>query len=202
MRRMFITQLLFIVFAVSLDGFTVGITYGLRKISITFFTCVIIMTCSGLVVFGAMTAGNILSQLISPTQASYIGGIIFICLGLFLSFSVFRSRSRRKKLKERSYASFIDNPTIVDADESGTLSIHEAFVLGIALALDAFGAGIAAAMLGFPVMVTTLLIALASGLFVYTGFKLGHRLAHIPWINDITYIPPLLLIGIGLSSFF
>lgn len=197
----FITQLLFIVFAVSLDGFTVGITYGLRKISITLLTLTIIVTCSGLIVFCSMIAGNFLRQFISPTYASYSGGVILICLGLFLLFSLIRAKLNSKKLKEKSYASFIDNPTIVDADQSGTLSLNEAFVLGVALALDAFGAGFAAAMLGFPVMLTTVAVAFASGLLVFSGFKLGHFLAHISWINNLTYIPPLLLIGIGLTSF-
>lgn len=198
---MLITQLLFIVFAVSLDGFTVGITYGLRKISITLLTLAVIVACSGIVVFSSMLAGNFLRQFIPPTYAAYSGGIILICLGLFLLVSLIRTKINIKKLKERSYASFIDNPTIVDSDKSGTLSLNEAFVLGIALALDAFGAGFAAAMLGFPVVMTTIAVALASGLFVFSGFKLGHLLAHIKWINDLTYIPPLLLIGIGLTSF-
>lgn len=197
----FLTQLLLIVFAVSLDGFTVGMTYGLRKISITYVTLAIVMTCSGIVVFLAMTAGHSVSQFIPPIYASYSGGIILICLGLFLLFSVLQSKMSRKKLKEKSYALFIENPAIVDADHSGTLSIQEAFVLGIALALDAFGAGFAASMLGFPILLTTLFIALASGLFVLSGFKLGHLLAHIEWLSKLTFIPPVLLIIIGFSSF-
>jgi len=196
-----LTQLLFIVFAVSLDGFTVGMTYGLRRISITFITLIIIVSCSGFVVFLSMTAGNIVSAFIPPVYATYIGGSILICLGLFLLFSIIRAKLIIKKVNNHSYSSFIENPTIVDSDNSGTISINEAFVLGIALALDAFGAGFAAAMLGFPTVVTTIFIALASGLFVLSGFKLGHLLANIKWINELTYFPPILLIIIGLSSF-
>lgn len=197
----FLTQLLFIVFAVSLDGFTVGITYGLRKISITILTLMIIVACSGIVVFCSMVAGNVLSRFISPTYAAYSGSIILIGLGLFLLLSLVRTKIKIKKKPKSSYGSFIDNPTMVDSDNSGTLSISEALVLGIALALDAFGAGFAAAMLGFPVVTTTIFVAIASGLFVFSGFKLGHLLSHIKWINQLTYVPPILLIGIGLSSF-
>lgn len=197
-----VTQLLFIMLAVSLDGFTVGITYGLRKITINLMTLTVIVFCSGSVVFFSMTVGNIISQLISPKYASYSGGIILICLGLFLFISVIRTKITMNKYTRTSYSAFIDNPTVVDLDRSGTLSFKEAFILGIALALDAFGAGLAAAMLGFPVILTTVIIAIASGLFVFSGFKLGHLLSEIKWINDLTYIPPLLLIMIGISSFF
>lgn len=198
---LFLTQLLVIIFAVSLDGFTVGMTYGLRKISITFGTLLIIIICSGFVVFCSMTVGNMFIKYIPGKFATYSGGIIFVCLGLFLLLSLIREKLQQKKRANNPYASFIKNPTIVDADNSGTLSIREAFVLGIALALDAFGAGFAAAMLGFSVEITSTCIAIASGLFVFSGFQFGYLLANISWIKRLIYVPPLLLILIGISSF-
>lgn len=197
----FVTKLMFIILAVSLDGFTVGITYGLRKISITISTLLIIMLCSGFVVFSSMTVGKFVNQFIPTIYATYSGGIIFICLGLFLLFSLIREKIYEKKRVNSSYGIFIKNPTIVDSDNSGTLSLNEAFVLGIALALDAFGAGLAAAMLGFSIIIMTWCIAFASGIFVFLGFQLGHWLAHVTWISRLIYLPPLLLIVIGISSF-
>jgi len=197
----FISKLLAIAFAVSLDGFTVGMTYGLRKISITIKTLLVIISCSGIVVFTAMTAGHFIDQFLPPLYATYLGGLILFGLGLFLLSSIIWSKIKFKKRNSRSYASFIENPTIVDADNSGTLSLSEAFILGIALALDALAAGFAAAILGFPILATTILIALSSGLFVFSGFTLGHLLAHISWINRLILLPPLLLMLIGLLSF-
>lgn len=198
---LFLTQLLVIVFAVSLDGFTVGMTYGLRKITITFSTLLIIITCSGLVVLCSMTVGYIVIKYIPNKYTAYSGGVILICLGVFLLISLIREKLQQKKQANSPYTSFIKDPTIVDADNSGTLSVSEAFVLGIALALDAFGAGFAAAMLGFSIIMTTTCIAVASGLFVFSGFRLGHLLANISWIKRLIYVPPLLLILIGTSSF-
>ncbi|HZW67289.1 MAG TPA: sporulation membrane protein YtaF [Pseudogracilibacillus sp.] len=197
----FISKLLAIAFAVSLDGFTVGMTYGLRKISITFRTLLVIVSCSGIVVFTAMTAGRFIDQFLPPLYAPYLGGLILFGLGLFLLSSIIWSKIKLKKRKKRSYAAFIKNPSIVDADNSGTLSLSEAFVLGIALALDALAAGFAAAILGFPILATTILIAFSSGLFVLSGFTLGHLLSHISWINRLTFLPPILLMIIGLLSF-
>lgn len=195
-------QLTLIVLAVSLDGFTVGLTYGLKKISITIKTLFIIISCSGLVVFSSMTFGKIISQFISPQLASNLGSLILICLGTFLIISLVRSHFQKKRKKNKSYSAIINDPLIVDEDKSGSISAKEAFVLGFALALDAFGAGIGAAMIGYPTIITTILIALASGLFVFSGFKLGHLFAKLTFINNFTYFPPFLLIFIGISSFF
>ncbi|MDI5788515.1 hypothetical protein PO124_09275 [Bacillus licheniformis] len=41
-------------------------------------------------------------------------------------------------------------PTSADIDKSGIITGIEAFLLGFALSIDAFGAGIGAAALGFP----------------------------------------------------
>lgn len=193
-------QLMLIVLAVSLDGFTVGLTYGLKKISITITTLLIIISCSGLVVFSSMTFGKIISKFISPQLASNLGGLILICLGLFLIISLVRSHIQKAQTINQSYSAIIHDPLIVDKDKSGSISANEAFVLGIALALDAFGAGIGAAMIGYPTIITTFLIALASGFFVFSGFKLGHLFAKLTFINNFTYFPPLLLIFIGISS--
>ena len=39
-------------------------------------------------------------------------------------------------------------PTVADFDKSGTISAGEALLLGIALSVDSFGAGIGASLLG------------------------------------------------------
>lgn len=198
----FIIPFILIVLAVSFDGFTVGITYGLRKISITIVTLFIIVFCSGSVVLFAMIFGKAISRYLQPEFTSYIGGTIFICLGLFLLFSLIKTNRKNNMNKSNTYGSIMQNPTIVDKDQSGSISPKEAIVLGFALALDGFGAGFGAAMLGYPMIVTTGFIALSSGLFVFSGFKLGAIFANIQWVRELTYLPPILLIIIGTSSLF
>src|SRR5699024_6599125 len=149
----------------------------------------------------SMNIGSFIGQFIPPIYATYAGGIILVCLGLFLLSSLVWTKIKMNNNSKHSYSSFIKNPAIVDADNSGTLSVTEAFILGIALALDAFGAGFAAAILGFSVFSTSFLIVIASCLFVYSGFKFGHILSLIKWINEFIFLPPILLIIIGTLSF-
>src|SRR5699024_367008 len=87
-RVLYFTGLLFLVIAVSLDGFGVGITYGVRGIRVPVSALSIIMFISGLVVLTSMTIGTMLSSIISPRSAQIFGASILIFLGLFAFFNI------------------------------------------------------------------------------------------------------------------
>lgn len=201
-------NLFLIVIAVSLDGFGVGITYGMRKIKISIHALCVIIVCSGLIVISSMVIGHLLRQFISPTVTSKMGSIILILLGLFVLFSIIRSarasgqKTAQKKGKLAHFKVVLANPKQADKDKSGTISLGEALVLGVALALDAFGAGLGAAMLGYSPLLTAGLIAFMSGLFVFSGLKLGFYLAGNKTLSRLTYLPPILLISIGAYNLF
>lgn len=202
-------NLLFIVIAVSLDGFGVGISYGMRKIRMSITALFIIMFCSGFIVLTSMSIGHVVRLFVSEKLTSMFGSIILIFLGLFVLFSVIRTKINEEKnnVKEERqqgklghFKSVISEPHRADKDQSGTISAPEALILGIALALDAFGAGFGAAMLGYSPIVTTILIASMSGIFVFSGMKIGYLLAKNVVVARLIYIPPILLICIGLYN--
>src|SRR5690625_1755156 len=89
---LFYTGLIFLVIVVSLDGFGVGVTYGMRKIHVPYSALFIIMLCSGIFVLLSMTIGNMLSTFISPQIAKIIGGCILISLGIFSLFNIIREQ--------------------------------------------------------------------------------------------------------------
>jgi putative sporulation protein YtaF len=89
-------------------------------------------------------------------------------------------------------------PTEADFDRSGSITGLEAFFLGIALSLDAFGAGIGAALLGYSPWIMAVSVALMSSLFVITGIRLGRVFATVSWINKFSFLPGVLLIIIGI----
>jgi len=208
---LFYTSLLLLVVAVSLDGFGVGITYGMQKIRVPFFPLCIIMLCSGIVVLLSMTIGNILSSMISPHMAQMFGGCILIILGCFSLVKIIRSKvgagegsgmSEESARKLHQFKTVLSTPDKADWDQSGAISANEALVLGAALALDAFGAGLAAAIIGYSPLLTSILIALMSGTFVYCGMKLGIVLSENKYMQKMTFIPSLLLISLGIFNLF
>src|SRR5690625_838134 len=165
---LFYTGLLALVIAVSLDGFTVGVTYGMRKIHVPLLALAIIMLCSGFIVLLSMTIGNLLTNFITPQFTTTLGGVILFMLGVFALFQVKRQGKQRTMPKEKPpLHKVLMTPKHADLDRSGVITLDEALLLGIALALDAFGAGLGASMLGYAPMLTTLLVASMSGCFVF-----------------------------------
>lgn len=215
-KMIYYMNLISIVIAVSLDGFGVGITYGMRKIRISFAALLVIMICSGVIVITSMLIGNFLRTFISPEITSVLGSVILIALGIFVLFSIIRSNNI-EQVKENGienyeeentesrfnhFKSVVSDPHRADKDRSGSISVGEALVLGTALALDAFGAGIGAAMLGYSPILTSILIATMSGVFVFSGIKIGFLLSQNKTMAKLTYLPPLLLICIGVFNVF
>jgi len=203
-------KLISIVVAVSLDGFGVGMTYGMRKIRISISSLFVIMFCSGGIVVTSMTIGHLLRAFISPSFTNIAGSLILIFLGLFILHSMIRMKKNEQKSafkdsNEKTFGHFksvLSSPQNADKDRSGTISLGEAFVLGSALALDAFGAGLGASMLGYSPLITSISIAVMSGVFVFTGMRIGYILANLKYMEKLTFLPPIILICIGVYHLF
>ncbi|WP_308860158.1 sporulation membrane protein YtaF [Paenibacillus endoradicis] len=226
--------------AVSLDSFGVGITYGLRKITIPFLSIIIISCFSGVVIGVSMQAGAWLTAYLSPTLANDVGASILVLIGLWALYQYFQSikdqRAEKNQIVENHNEQESDRtehnvinavslqttatvfrvelkrlglviqilrtPQTADFDSSGTISSSEAIMLGIALSLDSLGAGIGAALLGLHPIMTPIIIAICSALFLIVGTKIGQKLAHIPIVKYFSGLPGLLLIILGISKFF
>lgn len=164
-------SLILVAFAVSLDSFSVGLTYGLRKLKIPFKSILIIACCSAFTLTLAMFVGKMITHLFSPAALDTIGGIIFVLLGMWILYQFFRPEEEETaKLEEKIIfkveiksiglvINILKKPTTADLDKSGSITGVEALILGIALSLDAFGAGIAAALLGYSPVILAIAVA-------------------------------------------
>lgn len=207
MILLFYMGLFFLVIAVSLDGFGVGITYGMRKVLVPIHALCIIMLCSGVIVLASMTLGTALLSFISPGIAKIIGGVILIFIGCFSLFNTIKPKlkflhTEEKEMENRlhHFKKVLLTPDSADLDSSGTISSGEALLLGIALALDAFGAGLGASMLGYSAILTAVLVACMSGMFLFCGIKIGMLLSKNKQLQRLTLLPPFLLIGLGIFN--
>lgn len=194
-----LSSLILLSFAVSLDGFGVGMTYGVRRIRIPLKSVIIISVCSGLVMLLAMLAGSMLAHWIPPRGASAVGAFILIGIGLWALAQLLRTGNANDEGADRAnLIEILKSPSAADRDRSGTISPAEACLLGAALSLDAFGAGIGAAMIGFPPLLTAALITAASGSFLQLGTRVGCRAAGWRWVRQLSMLPGIILIAIGL----
>ncbi|MEH7300412.1 sporulation membrane protein YtaF [Neobacillus drentensis] len=203
-------SLLILAFALSLDSFSVGFTYGLRKMVMPIKSVLVIATCSAASLMIAVSIGHGLEKVISPNITAKLGGFILIALGAWVLYQFFRPEKEKElvehektivNLEIRSLGlaiSILKKPMSADFDQSGTITGIEALMLGFALSLDAFGAGIGAAMLGFPPLYLALTVAVMSSLFVLLGIKSGTFFHKFDWIQKFTFLPGVLLIIIGI----
>jgi putative sporulation protein YtaF len=206
--------------AVSLDGFGVGVMYGLRKIRIPVISISIIALCSGIVIFGSMQLGVLLLQFLPPVYTREIGALILIIIGLWSLFQMIMQKYGDTADTENTVAGemnpvvyielktlgliiqILKSPSAADIDRSGNISASEAALLGIALSLDALGAGIGAALIGFNPLLTACMIALSSGIFLFFGLRLGFAFSGIHWVRRLSFLPGCILIMMGIIKMF
>lgn len=227
--------------AVSLDGFGVGVMYGLRKIRIPLVSIAIISGCSGLVIFTSMQIGAFAAKFLSPAVAKSTGAVILIGIGLWAIVQMWRQRPDngsadvsdtgpggtvpgqsaaasdvrtglsaptggirtvlRIEMKRLGLViEILRTPSLADVDRSGYISSSEAVLLGAALSLDAFGAGIGAAFIGYAPLVTAAVIAVSSGLFIATGLRVGLTYADTRWLQRLAVLPGCILIAMGIMK--
>ena len=205
-------SLLLLAFAVSLDSFSTGLTYGLRKVKIPTKSISIISICSASSLLLAMLLGQTIGSIITPDWAGRIGGIILVVIGAAVLYQFFRPEKEAVVPQEKTLINFeiksiglviqiLRRPLTADFDKSGTITGIEAFMLGIALSLDAFGAGIGAALLHFSPVLLTFAIFVMSFLFLFSGLKMGEFFSHLRWIHRVSFLPGVLLILIGILRF-
>ncbi|KGX93392.1 membrane protein [Pontibacillus halophilus JSM 076056 = DSM 19796] len=205
-----LATLLLLAFAVSLDSFTVGFTYGMRKIVLSFKAILFIAIISAGTFFVSMLIGKFLSSLLSPHYTEWIGGMILIGIGTWVVFQVFRSNEEDHEhhpyllnweIKSLGLVvQILRTPMTADIDRSGKINGIEILLLGLALSIDAFGAGIGAALLGFAPVLTALFVAGMSSLFLYAGLTSGRILSYWRWMQNLSFLPGIILILLGVMK--
>ncbi|MBW8351181.1 sporulation membrane protein YtaF [Bacillus sp. IITD106] len=202
-------SLILLAMAISLDSFSTGLAYGLRKMKIPLKSILIIASCTAVSLGLAMFGGQLILNMLSPTIASRIGGAILILIGAWVVYQFFKTEKEPVLTHEQIVLNWeikslgiviniLKKPTRADFDGSGTITGLEALILGTALSLDAFGAGIGAAMLGFSPLLLAGFAALMSSIFLLGGLQLGRIFSHLNWMQKFAFIPGILLILIGI----
>lgn len=179
---------LLLALAVSADGFGVGMAYSVRKIKIPPGAVAIICAASMFFFALAMLLGHGLKLVLSPHVAEKIGGAILCLIGLWLALEVsVKGRGKPEEGVKATYAQLrikpmgiiiqvLRDPALADLDLSGVIGYSEALLLGMALALDAFGVGLGASMVDFDVLMTTLAVGACKFLLISLGTVMGAKI--------------------------
>lgn len=199
--------------AVSADGFMAGIAYGAKKIHIPILSLVVVALASTLAVTISMICGKGLTTFIPETWSSSIGSLILIAIGIYFLLGACKEKINSLDMDEEEplisfnirslgiIVQILKEPSSADFDSSGEISAKEAFFLGLALALDALGAGIGAAMAGFNILFTALAVGMLKFILVNSGLFLGTIISNSRLKTVSTVIPGIILITIGLLEY-
>lgn len=209
--------------AISIDGFAAGIAEGLRGIRVPAGSLVVMNVVSAVVVLISLSSGQLIAGLLNPLAAKLIGGGILIGLGAWtlgrrptgrpssetenqpceeppvaISAKARGIRSRGLVKALAMVPGFLDEPALADLDSSGILTPGEAFLLGLALAIDALGVGFGAGMAGLSGAVTAVVAGVTQFIFVGGGLTVGRRIRTSARAPGLERLPGGLLILLGI----
>ncbi|PSL44064.1 putative sporulation protein YtaF [Salsuginibacillus halophilus] len=206
--------------AVSLDSFGVGLTYGMRRMKMPAAGVVLVGCLSAAAVLAAASFGTLLASYLTAEAAELFGGTILITIGIYALWQSLRSNDNPQAPVNLGPEEVADGeeslwfrvevpwvgvvirvlrkPAAADLDGSGLISFKEAGVLGIALAMDAFGAGLGAVLLGASPGWLAAGVGTLCMLFLVLGMKGGYMLSTFRRLRPLTFLPGCVLIAIGL----
>lgn len=215
---------LLMAFALSLDGFGVGLSYGLRRIRLQFSSLLVIAFCTVLAMGISMLFGNWVTFWLKFIPAQLVGAIIILSLGTFqLIRAMFNTEDKVPitqavpvmasinqtvvieqpifRIQIRFLGLIVQvmrNPDSADIDGSGEISLKESILLGSALAMDAFASGIGAALAGMTLSVIGI-VALTQLIMIRFGQVLAGKIPEI-LMHKAKLLPGMVLILVGLGK--
>ncbi len=143
-------------FALSVDGAGIGLSFGIRGITINKKSLATIFFISLVIAFAALMIGKGLLLLIPNFMIGFVGGGALIIMGLLTIIK-----------------NFTEAPQAFDKDSSNVIEPKEAISLALVLSVDSLGAGMAAASLSVNPALMVLTIAIFQTLFLGTGIIIG-----------------------------
>ncbi|KAB8138248.1 sporulation membrane protein YtaF [Gracilibacillus oryzae] len=194
--------LFLVAIAISMDSFFIAFTYGLKKMGLSIWQMVKIAVIVGAVFSISLTVGAIIVKHLSESQAEIIAGAILVILGTAFLLSHAKLQVKPLSIWKNLFFFFdiLKKPLKADIDQSGKINGLEVYILGIALSLDSFGAGVAISMLNVPIELAASLVALITFLFLMLGIQTGKYFAGFKKVERLNFIPGCILIVIGISK--
>ena len=204
--------LILLAISVSMDALGMGFSYGLRKIQIPLLSKILL----GLVSFGcsmlAILFGLLLRRFLPQPVNLILNIAILFGLGVYILISGIRETANPNEKQNKPPSSpivwnllnctvtIVHHPTVADRDGNRIIEPVEAVLLGFAVSLDAFSAGLGVSLSGSSVGIFPVMIGLSHFLFLVFGEQIGKRLKHkLPHGESLLgLLPGLILIILSL----
>ena len=144
-----------------------------------------------------MTFGIVLAFFLPNGSAVILGALVLVVVGLWIILQQYFLN-----LWDCLIINILKEPVQADLNKSGEIDLKEAFFLGFALAMDALGAGLGAAMSGYSLFWTSLLVGATEFIMINSGIIVGQRLQIDRLKKTATILPGGIIIILGLTKLF
>lgn len=193
---LYLTQLLMLLCAQSVDSFATGLAYSARRIKIPTRSKLLISLICSAVIGAGLELGEASGRLMPPDTALRLSAGILGVLGFVKIFEVwiknFLKINSRKYFRLFSFNFFIEvicDSTQADLDCSKELSLKEAYPLAAALSLDGLAAGMSAGLTGFSTVGIFVLSFFLGVCALYFGEGAGKHISEksnsdLSWISS------------------
>ncbi len=175
----------------SADGLGVGFSYGAKGVRVPLACVTLVSAISAATFLASSMVGAGVERLVGDWPARVLGAVILAGLGVWLIRDALRERAEvgkvdgdpgaashhRGQLPADEVWAVVRRPETADLDRSGTISLYEAALLGLALAVDSAGAGAGATLAGSPPWWSCFAVAAVNAAFLLAGLWLGRSVA-------------------------
>ena len=174
------------------DSFIVGFNYGVKGVRISYIANSFLSLICLLGTFLSMLLGRFAGNHLGSATTGALGGLIFLLLGLWMLTGALRTVKTKRYTREYS-----ENPNLVDKDQSSVIELRESLVIGLILCLNNMGLGIGAGMADISIIITPLVSALFSFVFIWSGCTLGRRITNRYLSKTLEIIAAVLILALG-----
>lgn len=136
----------------SIDALSLGITYGIKKTKMSIAGNIIIFTTLLVLTGISLLVGNYISILFSPNFSVFLGSSLLILLGIY---NIYKAQNNVS--------------TNFDTDNSNYIDPKEAFMLGLAVSVDASCVSLGSGMIGLGSFILPIFMAIFHTFFVNCG---------------------------------
>lgn len=193
----------------NLDTFTVGASYGIKKIRMTKSSLLLIAIITSIGTFISMYLGKIIGNFFNQNIANIFGSILLSLVGIY--FIIEHVRIEKKHRGEdiscyvesnSKYKVILEDPSIVDIDKSYEISINEALLLSFALTINNLGVGVAASITGVNIPLSVFFNFIVTIISFYLGCFIGNSYLSKFFGKYATLVSGIILILLGIYEAF
>lgn len=185
--------LFFLALTLSVDDFSVGVSYGLFKTKLSKKSLMILVLGSATSTYGVMLIGKFIFTSMPSYITTWVSVIILSSIGCKMIYNGW-------KRKDDYSDSGKNNP--LSPNDPKSVSLLETYLIGLGLGVDDFAQAFGLAVAGFPIILTVCVLEVAEVIALLTGNYLALEGFSKKINGRLSIVPGIVLLLVALYQLF